>query len=314
MPITSASSQAPPAQCPVCRGDDFSRWGTVEAYDIYQCSGCGLGLTAPVPAPDELEALNRELYTLDRRIQAYLPRQRYFERRYRRCIAALKHFRAEGRLLDVGCNIGLFLKVARDQGYDVTGVELNRECAEFGTRYFGVPIRSEYLEDAASELGQFDVITLFDVLEHIPDMGAFIGSVKEVLKEEGVLVVQLPNLGSLMASMAGSRWGWLTPPDHVYHFTPGALRLFLEGNGFEVVMLRTWEPAKEFTGNLLTSFCPPGRIAKALFKVIKKLKLLMIPVLCLQHVWWRQERGGLIEAYAVKRSAGRDRKRSTTQS
>jgi len=170
-----------------------------------------------------------------------------------------------------------------------------------------VPIRSEYLEDAVSELGRFDVITLFDVLEHIPDMSAFINTVKCVLKDDGVLVVQLPNLGSLMAGIAKSKWGWLTPPDHLYHFTPDALRLYLERNGFEVVMLRTWEPSKEFTRNLLSACCPPGPIAKFIFKLIRELKLVLLPVLCLQHVWWRQERGGLIEVYAVKRPAGGDR-------
>lgn len=303
MPINLETTEAQPVQCPVCLGENFSRWGRVEAYDILQCNGCGLGMTDPVPPSCELETLNREIYTLERRIQTYLPKQRYFERRYRRCITGLKRFKTEGRLLDVGCNIGLFLKVARDEGFDVTGVELNRECAEFGTKHFGVPIRSEYLEDAASELGRFDVITLFDVLEHIPNMDGFIHTVKGVLKDDGVLVIQLPNLASLMAQMTRSKWGWLTPPDHLYHFTPDSLRHFLGKHDFEIVMLRTWEPAKEFAGNLLSSWCPPGRIAKALFKLIRGVKLVLVPVLCLQHVWWHQERGGLIEVYAVKRPA-----------
>lgn len=302
MPKQIETAGIHPVQCPVCQGGNFSGWGRVGAYDIVQCSGCGLGMTDPVPPASELEAVNREIYTLERRIQTYLPKQRYFERRYRNCITSLKHFKAEGRLLDVGCNIGLFLKVARDEGFDVTGVELNRECAEFGTRHFGVTIRSEYLEDAASELGSFDVITLFDVLEHIPDMDGFIDTVKGVLKDDGVLVIQLPNLESLMARIAKSGWGWLTPPDHLYHFTPDSLRRILGNHGFDIAMLRTWEPAKEFTGSLLSSWCPPGRLAKAFVKLVSALKVVLVPVLCLQQIWWRQERGGLIEVYAVKRS------------
>jgi len=298
MPKIAEASR--PKECPVCHSLTCAFWGKVGVYTIFRCKDCGHGITYPVPTSDELERLNSELYTLEQRVQTYLPKMHYFEKRYRKTLNSIKKLKSGGRLLDVGCNIGMFLKVAREEGFDVAGVELNQDCAEFGSRHFSVPIYSDYLENIAKELGTFDVVTLFDVLEHIPDMTGFVNSVKSVLNEDGLLVIQLPNFGSLMAELTGSQWKWLTPPDHLHHFTPHSLQLFLELHGFKVSMLRTWEPCNEFIGNLFSCHRPNWAISRFFLKLIRELKILVIPVLILQKFWWSRNRGGLIEIHAVK--------------
>lgn len=287
-------------KCPVCSGQFFFQWGKVGTYEILKCKGCGLGITSPFPSSEELAKSNQETYQVEQRIQTYLSRQDYFERRYKQYVNKIKTFKQKGRLLDIGCNIGLFLKVARQEGFEVTGVELNKECAEYGKKNFSLDIRTEYLHEIAFPEQSFDVITLFDVLEHVPDLHGFILEVAGILKSDGLLVVQMPNLDSLMADITRSKWNWLTPPDHLYHFTPHSIIKFLEINGFKVNLRNTWEPAEEFAGNVLSYYKSKGIIGKILFKINQISNLFTLLTIIAQSFWWHKEKGGLIEIYATK--------------
>lgn len=203
--------------------------------------------------------------------------------------------------MDIGCNIGLFMKVAQQAGFDVKGVELNADCALYGREKFHLDIDSNYLEDIAFPDETFDVITLFDVLEHIPNMNTFINEVKRILKNNGLIVLQSPNLNSLMSEITKGKWYWLGPPDHLYHFTPDAMTRFLRSHGFSIKEVKTWEPAEDFVNNLTTVFCPvnsmPGKVMRKLLKITL---MTLIPIRLFQNMWWQKKKGGLIEIYALK--------------
>lgn len=286
--------------CPVCDGQTFKQWGVVGAYEIIACCTCGLGMTNPFPTQEELESTNSQIYQVQQRIKTYLYFKNYYERRYLKYIDNIKMTKKNGTLLDVGCNIGLFLKVARDEGFQVTGIELNQGCADYGRRCFGLDIHSDYLEKNCFSAGSFDVVTLFDVLEHVPDLHGFLREIKRVLKPGGLLVVQSPNLESLMAELTGSRWSWLTPPDHLYHFTSGSLAKLLYDSGFTVKDSRTWEPAREFSVNILSANKSKSIIVKLLFGLNRVTHLVTFFVLIVQRLWWHKLRGGLLEVYAAK--------------
>lgn len=286
--------------CPLCENSEFSNWGEVGTYAIVTCSQCGLGMTSPFPSSEELLRNNTDTYQVEQRIQIYRSRQPLFERRYRQYIERIKCYQDGGHLLDVGSNIGLFLKVARDEGFAVTGVELNRDCAAYGKEHFGLEIHSETLELINFPAESFEVVTLFDVLEHVPDLHLFLQEVRRVLKPGGLLVVQSPNLGSLMATVTRSQWGWLTPPDHLYHFTPSTLERLLRDTGFTVAQSRTWEPAREFTQNILGAHKSRSLAVKLLFGLNKITGLVVLLVSMVQRYWWRNMRGGLLETYAIK--------------
>lgn len=286
--------------CPVCSKNSYTQWGAVNNYVIRQCLDCGLGVTSPFPEPGVLVEVNQETYPVARRIEAYRSRQHYFEKRYRRQLGAIRKFKAEGRLLDIGCNIGMFLNEAAKAGYAVTGVELNSECAEYARKSSGLEVYSDYLEEIAFQTESFDVVTMYDVLEHIPDMASMLAEVKRILKPGGLLVIQSPNLRSLMAAITGSSWSWLSPPDHIYHFTPGALSLLLEHCGYSVRQLNTWEPADDFCADVLQSLLGDSMPARGVRKIIRLSAVFRLLVSLLQPIWWQRNRGALVEAYAVK--------------
>ena len=287
--------------CPVCHGDKFSEWSATTPFGVVTCDSCGLGITSPFPTATELSTTNTEIYKLEERVQAYMSRKSYFERRYREYLSDIREFVSKGRLLDVGCNLGLFLKVAQSEGFDTTGVELNRECAEYGREHFGLTIHSDYLETLHLPDASFDVITLFDVLEHVPDIRGFLCEVRRILRNDGLLVLQSPNLGSLMADLTKSGWNWLTPPDHLYHFTPRTIKQLLHDTGFTVQRLETWEPAEEFASNVLAVFKSRHLIWKILFVVNKISNMATLLVALTNRLWWQNKRGGLLRVHAFKR-------------
>jgi len=285
-------------ECHICGCGDFYAWGRQGEYSIFQCRSCGLGVTSPFPVADTAEKINKETYNGEQRAAIYSAREKEFKKRYGGYLARIKRFKPEGSLLDVGCNIGLFMKAACQEGFAVTGIEMNASCAAYGKEKFGLDIHSSTLKTAAFRDGAFDVVTLFDVLEHIPDMGGFLAEVNRILKSGGLLVVQSPNLDSFMARLLKGNWSWLAPPDHLYHFTPRAMESILVANGLSVRDVRTWEPAADFSGNILSGFHARGLVGKMLKKVLWLAGIVLITFL--QRLWWRIKRGGLLEIYAVK--------------
>ncbi len=142
-----------------------------------------------------------------------------------------------GELLDIGCGTGNFLAVAHDAGYDVTGIELDRNAARFAKERLGLqrvlPLTiSEFAEQHAEE--RFDVVTFFEVLEHQAAPVEFLQKVKACVRPGGVIALSVPN-----------RERWLTgpdvldyPPNHFLRWNAAALRKFLSARGFEVLSIR----------------------------------------------------------------------------
>lgn len=284
--------------CVSCGGKEFSSWSRQGAYEILRCRACGLGVTFPAPSPAQLAEFNRGAYGGEDRAGVYASRRAELEKRYFDQLARIKRYKSAGALLDVGCNIGAFMEAAASRGFSVTGVEVNAGCAAYGREKFGLDIRTGTLEGAAFPAGSFDAVTMFDVLEHAPDPGALLACAARALKPGGLLVAQSPNLDSFMARLMKENWNWLTPPDHLYHFTPGALSGLLERSGFRIAEIRTWEPAADFTGNIYSGFPARGAAGRAFRKLLWLSSLALVPLL--QRLWWRAGRGGLAEVFAVK--------------
>jgi SAM-dependent methyltransferase len=141
-----------------------------------------------------------------------------------------------GRLLDIGTAAGAFLKAATDAGWDATGIEPNGWLAEWGRRQYGVCIHVGSIDDVLLD-GPFDVITLWDVIEHTPDPRAVLEHCARLLKPGGVLIVNYPDIGSWIARGLGRRWLFLTSV-HLWYFDRRTIRRLLERTGFAVEVVR----------------------------------------------------------------------------
>ncbi|PIS47589.1 MAG: hypothetical protein COT17_02715 [Elusimicrobia bacterium CG08_land_8_20_14_0_20_51_18] len=286
-------------ECIACGGKNFSVWGRKDAYEILKCAACGLGITWPQPSTAQIGEFNRDIYSARERAAAYEVRRRELDLRHEAALVKIMKFKRSGVLLDIGCNIGVFLKAARSAGFDVFGSEINTECATYGREKYGLDIRPGVVSAAGFNSGDFDVVTLFDVLEHVPEPFVFLKEVKRLLKSDGLLVLQAPNFDSFMAGLMRENWAWLTPPDHLYHFTPGSLLRLLKAVGFEIEEISTWEPAGDFIGNIYSDFPARSVTGRILRKFLWFFSIFLVPFF--QRLWWKAGKGGLIGIYAVKR-------------
>lgn len=138
---------------------------------------------------------------------------------------------ATGRMLDVGCGSGAFLKKMRDHGWEVTGMEPDQKAAARITNENGIPVFQSIEDVCESQPHAFDMIVLSHVIEHLPDPVASLRDLTKLLAPSGKLIVTTPNAASLGARIFGRYWRGLEPPRHFNVFTPASLKLAFEAAG-----------------------------------------------------------------------------------
>lgn len=142
-----------------------------------------------------------------------------------------------GRLLDIGTAAGAFVAAARARGWQAEGCEPNKWLAEWGARHYGITIRQGSVFDQDYQDGSFDVVTLWDVIEHTLNPREMLDRCFRLLKPGGVLVVNYPDIGSWIARALRRRWLFLTSV-HLYYFDRVTIQRMLESTGFRVEGIR----------------------------------------------------------------------------
>jgi len=143
----------------------------------------------------------------------------------------------KGKLLDIGTAGGSFLYVAKKNGWDVHGVEPNKWMAKWGKKHYGIDIKPGDIFANKYPDNYFDVVTLWDVLEHVPDAAKTLDEVNRILKPKGLLVVNYPDIGSWIARVLKRKWMFLLSV-HLYYFTPRTIRIMLNKHGFKVKKIK----------------------------------------------------------------------------
>lgn len=143
------------------------------------------------------------------------------------------------RILDIGCAGGAFLKAAQDLGYTALGVEPNKWLGEFGIMEYGVDIRQGTLQKQNFELQSFDVVTMWDILEHLTDPVPTLNLVHKLLTKDGLLIITYPDYGSVAARVLGRRWPFLLSV-HLIYFTRATIASMLQRNGFYPIQFKPY--------------------------------------------------------------------------
>lgn len=229
--------------CPVCQNEVATPVFTKNGYAIVQCAQCGLQYVHPVPTDEELTAHYQQgAYFHGEESQGY---REYTAIRkallplFRRRLLHIDHLMSgKGRLLDFGCAAGYFLEVAQASGWDVAGVELSKEMATLAHERLGVPI-GRSLTDM---FGEFDVITLWEVIEHLPRPMETLAALQERLRPGGLLMLSTPNTGHWQAQREPDMWEGYRPPSHLLFFTADTLRSALERAGFQQITVQRTSP------------------------------------------------------------------------
>lgn len=223
--------------CPVCLADAGvtlsrrSRDGT--PLHTILCQGCGIARTDPLPKAGELEAFYREEYWLTYK-GVLTPRRKHVlraARLARQRLSELSPFVLERTgLLDIGAGGGEFVYLARAAGFDARGVEPNAGYAGYAREVLKLPVEAGTWQTVALPKGTFAAVTMFHVLEHLPDPLACLRTIAQWLQPGGVLFVEVPNLLSPVGNPARR-----FHQAHVVHFTPETLHALAVRAGFHVL-------------------------------------------------------------------------------
>ncbi|MHC5209688.1 MAG: class I SAM-dependent methyltransferase [Planctomycetota bacterium] len=213
-----------------------------EPFRVVACSRCGLVYVNPRLSPERLHDMYQEAYwTSDRACEfgytEYLAEAPLYLRTYRlRREVILRRKPGPGRVLDVGCAAGFFLKVMVELGWETTGVELSAPMVEYATKELGLAdIRRGDMLSLDLPADHWDVVTLWDVIEHLEDPIAHLRAAARVLKPDGLMVIETQNVGSLFARLLGRKWQHYKHAEHLYHFDPHSLERLLDLAGLERV-------------------------------------------------------------------------------
>jgi len=193
----------------------------VSCSRIVRCRNCEFGFLQERPSESELAQLYQRLES-----SVYEAQAKGRQATARRHLKLLNWHARCGELLDVGCASGAFLAAAVENGWSATGIEPAKElCDKANNKLAGrAKIYCTTLQDAHLEPASFDAVTLWDVLEHVPDPGRFMRQCAALLKPGGHLLLNVPNLDSIQARFMGPRWP-LFLPEHLNYFNHKSLRL-----------------------------------------------------------------------------------------
>jgi SAM-dependent methyltransferase len=232
-------------------------------FTLVECQKCGLVRLSPRPTPDQIAGFYAKDYWV-----APGPLQEFYRRTVLRdhvrfAASSLPRNGAGPRtVLDVGCGGGLFLRMMKERGYHVLGLDFSTQAARVAREQNGVDVLVGDLTSAPIEPGSCDLITMYHVVEHLADPPAYLHAAAKLLRRDGRLIVQVPDRDCWDAALLGKNWTGLDVPRHLHVFRTSDLHRLLDACGYEVVREKHFSlrdhPAGLATG-IAPSLDPVGR-------------------------------------------------------
>jgi len=236
-------------RCNLCGADDTLPVAEIDGFHIVRCRRCGLVYVNPRYPQDPLQEIYTEEYYDHDGIKNgleffgyddYLSDEENIKLTFRKRLKTIERLARKGTLLDVGCATGFFLDLARSQGWDVQGSEVSSFSARYAHDKFGLDVRLGRLRELRYPGGAFDVVTMWDVIEHVVDPLAELQEVHRILGAGGLLSIITPDAGSCVAKLLGSRWEeFRRVREHIYFFSRATMTEMLRKAGFEVLKIES---------------------------------------------------------------------------
>ncbi|MBI2995633.1 MAG: class I SAM-dependent methyltransferase [Candidatus Melainabacteria bacterium] len=227
-------------ECDLCKSKNLKTCFPYHTYSLVECRNCKLRFLDPLPSPDELKKLYSSDYYFspDSNLYGY---SNYKEDVNLIVLTAIQRYNtlrlilgksSHLKLLDTGCAYGYYIDIARLYGWDVSGVEINEECVKEAKNKLNLDVRKGTLEEQHFPAETFDVVTCWDMIEHLLNPSNFLQQVNRILKPGGYFLLTTPDVGSIPAKVLGKRWMGYKSYEHVYFFNKKTIKLYLEANGF----------------------------------------------------------------------------------
>lgn len=250
--------------CPICQSQELSHFKTCQDYtvsqekfDIVNCKSCGFKFTNP--RPDEANV--GQYYKSDSYIshsntsKGIMAKLYHAVRKYtlQGKLALINQLaNKKGKLLDVGCGTGMFIHCCQEAGWTVKGIEPDSDAGKFAKELNKVQIESQILGSYTEE--QFDVITMWHVLEHVHQLNETAQWLNQRLAKDGHLIIAVPNHESKDAHIYQEQWAAYDVPRHLYHFSQKSIKQLMANHGFQLAETRPMKFDSFYVSMLSTKY------------------------------------------------------------
>ncbi|TRZ96079.1 class I SAM-dependent methyltransferase [bacterium] len=280
--------------CPICgsskhsvflKSKDFRFGISNDTFQVVKCHGCGFLFLNPRPIKSSIGSFYPADFNQRDRSFLYKIIEPYFKITQKSTINLLQKYKNSGKVLDIGCGNGDFVFAMLKTGYDAWGVEPNPGSERLASKQLKGRILYKDLQECNFAIRTFDIITLFQSLEHIHDLNELFREIGRIAKDDAILYICVPNTDFFEFRIFGPYAYNLEVPRHLYFFTPETLSKLLEKNRCNAIRFirnslfeSVCTPAS-FYHSIVNFFNHRGIIVNNLFKV-----LIFIPAVFLRFI------------------------------
>jgi SAM-dependent methyltransferase len=232
--------------------------------NIVKCPGCGLVFYEGVAPPGNL--YNDEYFSGGEYLD-YCGDKKIIQRNFRRHIKVLHRLVPSGRLLELGCAYGFFLELAREH-WEVKGIDVTAAGVRHARDVVGVNALQKDFLTLSDEPESWDVICLWDTIEHLPDPILTLRKAATWLKPGGVLLLTTGDIESRLARLRGERWRQIHPPTHLYYFSSATLGKALVQAGLQVESISYVGYSRGFRAMIYGLFALPNKKSRWLYQLL----------------------------------------------
>lgn len=211
--------------CILCKSENLVPQAAYQRSHLVKCKNCSLVFSLQIPTQKELG----DIYTNYPRFHKLSP---ITIKRYNKLLDNFEPYKKTGNLLDLGCSNGLFLECAKKRGWNVYGTEFANESIEYCAKNQIKVFKSDQLPQEFYNL-QFDVVTSFEVIEHLNTPNEELDLVVKVLRKGGLLYITTPNFNALSRRVLKEKWNVIDYPEHLSYYTPKTIHFLLKKYGFK---------------------------------------------------------------------------------
>ena len=231
--------------CPVCLANTPLPECSVKGFSLVRCTNCGMVYVNPRLKDEVIFEIYKKNYFIKKDysfsdfgygnydLTANL-RDKTFTRWYEEILLLL--LTKKGKALDIGCATGRFLNILKNNGWEANGIELDvdmyKDLLEKGFRIKNIPL------EECDSAEQYDLITLFDVIEHVTHLHTCFEKLGQLLSSKGAVVMVTPNIDSFQRKLFGNKWFQFKPWEHISYFSPAIMHRLAEKFGFKIVKLQ----------------------------------------------------------------------------
>ena len=212
--------------CNLCGADETQLLFVKDNCKVVKCKRCSLVYINPRARKEGL----KEIYSRDYSL-GYLAKDVSKKKRARKIVKKIARFKKKGRFLDIGCSAGFILAAAREKGFVPYGVEISSHALRYAREELKLDIFNGYLENAHFPDDFFDVVTMYNFIEHLFDPAHIFQEIRRIIKENGLIEIWTPNIDHWRARRMGKNWNNILF-HHLYYFSLDSLKKLLEKTEF----------------------------------------------------------------------------------